>query len=246
MIISIKPFLALMRRATRCGYPELILNNRMLMQCYDLGVDSDVGLHYIMHIPDEYDPLTDFYDRFLILNPRAILKAYSTGKKTMDTERKEKGLKPKACTEELEYHEHKHHLELEFRFFMAGDEVAVESLKIPYPISENDPLVENCATTYNTLASRIKAGGACLAFDGGRMGLQPLILDCPEIYRYRVKYGGKKLFIPFTRSMFLGIKEFDRFLFSVQETLMDEIYVFSVSLEKKGLIEQFWGYLLQY
>ena len=246
MMIELKPFLNMLRRATHCGFPTVIMNNRMLMQCYNLDIDSDVGLHYIMHIPDDYDPLTDFYDRTMVLNPREILKAYGTGHKELDTIRKEKKMMPKSTTEQLEFHEHKHHLDLEFHFYLAGEEITTTTVTVISPFDVNSPEIENCTKTYDTLMSRIKRGGACLAFDGLRLGLQPRIVECPEVYRYQVKYGGKRVSVPFTKSMFLGIKDPDKFLFSIQETLMDDIYVLSISLEKKGLTEQFWGYVVQY
>lgn len=246
MTIELKPFLNMLRRATRCGFSSVLLNNRMLMQCYNLDVDSEVGLHYVLHIPDDQDPLCDFYNLTLLLKPREILKVYSEGHKALDAERKEQKLTPKAASEVLEYHEHKHHIDLEFHFYLAGEEFQTQEYSIPYPVDESIPEVENCVKAYDQLLDRIKHGGACLAFNGTRMDLQRRIVECPEIYRYQIRYHGKKLSIPFTKSMFLGIKELDRFFFSVQETTMDDIYVYSISLEKKGIIEQFWGYLLQY
>ena len=246
MNLELKPFLNILRRATHCGFPSVILNNHMLLQCYNLDIDSDVGLHYVLHIPDDLDPTTDFYDKVMILKPREILKLYSEGHKELDLERKSQKLMPRAVTEELEYVEHKHHIDLVFHYYLAGEEFDTKEYRIDTDVSDVTPEVENCLQAYDQLMRRIKNGGACLVFDGSRLDLQRRIVDCPEVYRYRVKYNGKKLSIPFTKSMFLGIKEVDQFYFSIQETRMEDVYVYAISLEKKGIVEQFWGYVLQY
>jgi len=244
--LELKPFLNILRRATRCGYPSVILNNHLLLQCYNLDIDSDVGLHYVLHIPEDMDPTTEFYDKVLILKPRDILKTYAEGHKELEKERKSQKLMPKACTETVEYIEHKHHLDLVFRYYLAGEEYTTKEYRIDTDVSDTTPEVENCLQAYDLLMRRIKAGGICFVFDGSRMDLQRRIVDCPEVYRYIVKYNGKRILVPFTKSMFLGIKEVDQFYFSIQETLLEDVYTYAISLEKKGIVEQFWGYVLQY
>ena len=244
MELKIKQFLRILRRATRCGFPSVIVNNHMLMQCYNLDIDSEVGLQYALHIPDSMDE--EFYETPMVLRPREILKVYSEGHKDMELDRKEQGLKPSASSESLEYIVHKHHIELIFHFILAGEEHSTRTYKIDTRAEASAIDIENCARSYNTLVDRIKPGGTCLLFDGGYMGLQQRIADSPEIYHYRVKIHGQRVDVPFTKSMFLGIKTVDKFYFSLQESNMDGIYIFSISLEKQDIVEQFWGYVLQY
>ncbi|MDE5610816.1 MAG: hypothetical protein K2I90_02215 [Odoribacter sp.] len=107
--------------------------------------------------------------------------------------------------------------------------------------------VENIQRTYDLLLDRIKPGGACLVFDGLKHGLQEKAQNCSEVYNFIVRYGKKKIKVPLMRSMFGGIKEVDRFLISIQEsTVGDEIFIYTLQYMKKGIAEQFWGYILNY
>lgn len=246
MNIELKSFIDMLRRATHCGYPSVILHNRMFLQCYNLDIDAEIGLNYVLHIPDKALENTDFYDHTLEIKPREILKVYGEGHKELLEKRKEEKLPAKTSSETLEYEEHKHRLTLKFRFYLAGEEVITKEYDIPLGLSDNSPIVENCLKSYMDLMDRIKLGGSCLLFNGSRQDLQRRIVDYPGIYRYRIRYQGKRFTIPFTKSMFLGIKEVDQFFFSIQESTVENISVFALSLEKKGIVEQFWGYVLEF
>ena len=54
-----KNFNEISKRLAKSGYKKFIVHNRMIMGFYDLTQDSDVGMHYIMHVPDEYEDLYD-------------------------------------------------------------------------------------------------------------------------------------------------------------------------------------------
>ena len=47
--MQIKPFLDLMKRAQKSKYINFVMHSRMIMQCYDVSQDSDIGTHYILH-----------------------------------------------------------------------------------------------------------------------------------------------------------------------------------------------------
>ncbi|MCM1295211.1 MAG: hypothetical protein NC311_06690 [Muribaculaceae bacterium] len=239
------PFIALMRRATHSGYSTVIMNNRMLTQCYNLDIDSDIAMNYILYIPNNDDYDNQLYDMSMILSPRKILDAYSPGHKYLEQKRKEAGAKPKEASEEVMFSD-KHGGEIKFLYYLQGELVTTSTCKVVYPIDSLNPDVANCEASYDKLIGTIKAGGACLVYDGLRMNLQQSIMEYPSIYYFKVRYQNKKVMIPFARSMFMGIKEVDKFYFSVQESTIPNIYVYSYQITKKGITEQLFGYVLSF
>ena len=244
-----KPFIEILRRATHCRYSTLIMNNRMLMQCYDIDTDSEVGLNYALFIPNSDNKKYEdgFYDQTLIFNPTAILGQYSKGHKYIEQRRKETSLKPKDAKEELCFHIIDNTTaELRFMFYLQDELIISTNYVLQYPIDIHTKEVENCLQTYDNLMTRIRPGGACLIFDGLRYDLQNKALECPEIYHFIVRYAGKKIRIPLLRSMFSGIKNVDTLFLSIQESTLTDIFVYSFQYTKKDLTEQYWGYLLNY
>ena len=247
MKVDVKGFIAIMRRATHSRFSTVLMHNRMLLQCYNLDIDSDVGFHYILHIPDPDEYESEFYNETIMLTPSEVLAAYNGGHKLLGEKKKEAGAKAKEANEELYFSVKKDHAELKFLFYLKDELVTSEMCEIKYPIDMTSVDVENIQHSYDQILSRIKPGGACLVFDGLRYGLQEKAYECSEIYYFIVKYGKKKIRVPLIRSMFGGIKEVDRFLISIQESsLGDDIFIYALQFMKKGIVEQFWGYLLNY
>lgn len=240
------PFVALLRRATHSGFDTVVMNNRMLIQCYDLNIDSDIALNYMLFVPETEVYESSFYDSQMILHPRKILNAYAVGHKYLEEKRKGAKAKPKDVSEEVVFQEKKGGGELKFLYYLQGELLTTSTCKVVYPITSINPIVANCEDSYQKLIETIKPGGACLVFDGLRLNLQQSIMKYPSIYYYTVKYRNKKVRIPFARSMFLGIKEVDRFYFSVQESNIQDIVVFSYQLTKRGITEQFYGAVLTF
>jgi len=223
------------------------MNNHMFIQCYDLNIDRDVAMNYVMYIPDGEAYADPFYDLTATLNPKLILKEYSVGKKILDTRRKEIKAKPKEAVTEMTFREINGHAELKFMYYLSSELITTCTCPIGYPVDIADPSIENCEETFTKLLSRIKRGGACFVYDGLRMDLIDKIMECSSIYYYTVKYRGRNIRIPMTRSMFFGIKNPEKFYFSVQETnISPDIYVYSYSLTKKGITEQLFGYTMAF
>lgn len=240
------PLITILRRATHSGYGDVILNNRMLVQCFNLDIDSDIALNYVLYIPqsDAYDdPL---YDMTMILEPRKILDAYSVGHKYLEEKRKEVKAKPKEAVEEVVFQEKHGCGELKFLYYLQGELLTTTKCKVQYPVDNLNTTIANCERSFQKLLEYIKPGGACLVYDGLRMNLQKSIMEYPSIYYFKIRYQNKKVMIPFARSMFLGIKEVDSFYFSVQESNIQDIYVYSYQITKKGITEQFFGYVLSF
>lgn len=240
------PFITLLRRATHSGFDSVIMNNRMFIQCYDLNIDSDIALNYMLFVPDTDDYASPFYDTQMILHPRKILDAYAVGHKYIEEKRKRIKAKPKDMSEEVVFQEKKNGGELKFLYYLQGELLTTSTCKVIYPVTNLNPVVANCEDSYQKLVEMIKPGGACLVFDGLRLNLQRSIMEYPSIYYYTVKYQNKKVRIPFARSMFLGIKEVDRFYFSVQESNIQDIVVFSYQLTKREITEQLYGAVLTF
>lgn len=240
------PLIAILRRATHSGFDTMVMNNRMLLQCYNLDVDSDVALNYILYIPDTDEYSDEMYDKTMIFNPRKILSAYAIGHKYAEAKRKEVAAKSKDLTEEVVFKHKENRAEFKFLYYLYGELVTTETCDVQYPLDDLNPTMANCEKTYQKLLNFIRPGGACLVYDGLRMNLQESITEYPSIYYFKIKYNGKKLLLPFAKSMFLGIKSVDTFYFSVQESTIQDTYVYSYQISKKGIIEQFFGYVLSF
>lgn len=248
MKIDVKGFMAVMRRATHSKFKTVLLNNRLILQCYNMDLDSEVGFHYVLPIPETDEYQSDFYDLTVLLNPSEIISTYNQGHKLLTAEQKKAKAKTADINEELYFTDKEDGTaELKFLYFLKDELISSISWETKYPVDEMSPDVENIVNTYNQLLDRIRVGGACLVFNGNRYDLCKKVQNCPEIYYFIVRYHKKKIRVPLMKSMFGGIKETDRFLFSIQESVYrDDIYIYSIQYERKGITEQYWGYLLNY
>lgn len=240
---ELKPFINLLRRAAKSRYDTVLMNNRMLMQCYTIDRDEDVGLHYILHIPDIDEYASAFYDETLILNIKMLLTMYGEGHKALLDKKKKVSCKAKDVKEELYLITEKRHTRLKFVFTILDEIVDTKEVQIQYPVVDSDPAVENIMSAYWNMMLRIKDNGVGLAIDCNRYNLYNIAVNSPVIYFWKLKIRGVKLKVPFYKSMFGGKKSFDEFFISIQETTIPSIYVYTIQLTVKGLTEQYVGYL---
>lgn len=245
--IELKPFLELMRRASKCKYKTVFMVNHLLMQCYSVDIDSDIGFHYVLPIPTDNPAYQySFYDALLELAPSDILKTYTEGHKTLQEYKKENNIKPKELQEDLFVQFKESGCELKFVFYASDKLIDTQIYTTEYPIDQTRPEVENCLKTLEALIDRIKPGGACVLLDGLRLGIFDRALQSADVYFHIIKINGVKIRVPFIKSMFLGSKSFDQFIVSVQETKINNIYLYCISLTRKGLTDLFYGYLQNY
>lgn len=241
-MVQAKTFINLLRRSTKSKYQTLIMHNRMLMQCYNIDEDSDVGLHYILFFPDTVEYQHSLFDATIILSPSEILKQYTAAHKVAEEERKARQLKPKDLVEEVCLQRN----HLKFIFYLQDDLFNAIECEVEYPVDPNSGQLSNIQKQFLNLISRIKPGGICLEFNGLKLGLQDKVTSYPDIFVYNVKCGKKRIRIPLYKTMFLGIKEVDMFRFNIQETFMDEVYIYTIQIGKNKIEEAFWGYLINY
>lgn len=245
--IDLKPFLELMRRASKCRFKQVVMANHLLIQCYSVDNDSDVGMHYVLVIPKN-NPAYDYslYDYTMIISPSQMVKTYNIGHKKASEFKKEHGLKPKSMNEELYVQPRENGLEFKFLFYGADELIDTESIIVPFPVDQTNPMLENITQTLENLIDRIKPGGSCVLMDGNRLGIFRRTIESPDIYFHTIRINGKKVRIPFIKSMFQGNRSLDRFYISVQETNIENIYVYTIALEKDDIVELFCGYLQNY
>ena len=236
-----KKFITLLQRASHSRYKSLLMNNRMIIQCYNVDVDSDIGLHYVLPIPDTPDYEDAFFNSTLMVSPSEITTAYTEMHREMDALRKEKKLKPKDLVEEVYLIDGI----LKFVFTLLDEGPATITIPVEVPTDLN-PDVMNILKHYNDAISRIRAGGVCIEIDGTYSALQSRVVNTPEIMFYIMRYGGKKVRVPLYKSMFLGIKDVDTFQFNIQETDSDELYLHTVKIRKGDIEEIFWGYIMNF
>ena len=243
MKLELKPFITLMRRVIKCHYPTVFLSNRMLMQCYNIDHDSDVGLHYVLPIPPTDDYSSPFYDFYIELSPKQLLDTYNAGHKYLQERKSETTAKPKDLKEELYVTEQKGYMEFKFLYYIQESLIHIETCNVTYPVDPTNLHADNCVNTYVSAWDRVKYGGRGVLIDGIRTGIVRRTLNSAEIYYHVIKMGGKHIRIPFIRSMFLGTAKWDRVIISIQETELDSVYLMGLELMKNGIIEIYFGYV---
>ena len=247
MYLEIKSFLELMRRASKCRYKTVLQVNHVLMQSYSIDVDSDEGMHYALFIPMNESSYEDpFYDLIIEYTPSDVLKTYSTGHKKLLELKKEQGGGKIKISEELVVQEKKGRMEFKFLYYLKDELVCTETWSTPYPVDQTRPEIENIANTLDNAIERIKPGGACVLIDGTRTGIFRRATESSDIYYHTVKINGTKVQIPLLKSMFLGNKQLDECILSIQETVLKNIYLWTLMMTRKGLSECFYGYIMRF
>ena len=245
MSVPSGPLMDALRRTTHSGFGDVVLHQRQILQCYDISQDSDVGLHYILFIPEEEPYADPFYELSLLIKPKDLLAQFKEHHQPFARKRIDSKIKPKDAREVFDYAVEDGVCRITFNFILQ-DEV-FDSFVYEIPVAtEEHPIAANIIDNYDKLLERIKIGGICNVYDGNQLGLVPRIIDCPEIYWYHTKIGDVRLRVPFIKSMFSGIKVFDDFHFTIQESTLDHIYVFAYAYTKRKLQECYYGYVLEY
>lgn len=205
------------------------------MQCYDINIDSSIGLNYVLFIPDTDDFQRSFYsDHILALEPSKILDAYSTGHSTMDTIRKEKKLKPKAASELLEVIDHDDQVEFRFTHRLETDEglltVDQNSYWTNRHITVANLELENCVKTFENLLDRTP-----LEPDYGELvihkdsKLYQDIMNHPDLWFQHIQVGHHDVKVPLYRSIFM-VTSFDTAVVHVVKTSIREVYLMTLEM----------------
>lgn len=242
-----KPLISLLKRMAKCKYSTVVMTNRMFLQSYDIGIDSTIGLNYVLYIPDTDAYQDSFYDETLILNQK-ILKEYALEHKRVDAIRKEKKLNPKQLHEEFHLIKENGRAALKFSYIL--DDVPYSTVTCDlgmYPVDLYDSMVENVVNSYQSLLKRIKMNGIGFVQDGMLYNLTKAATDTRGVVFHIIRYdnGTKRIRVPIIKSM-LSMDKPDRFLISVQETELDGIFVYSLQFTKGEITDQFWGYILNF
>lgn len=242
------PFITLMKRASRSKFSRLILNNRMLMQCYNVDIDTEDGFHYILHIPNTDKYRDEFYDQTLILSPKEILGVYNAGHKQIYGYMKSIGGRSKYIKEYLVFIPGKHGTaSLQFIYTYEDDIKYTSTVStVQWPVDNANADIANIERVYNLLVDRIRVGGSGMVLDGLRYNLQNRAFSSPDVIVFDVLMHKRIIHLPVIRSMFNQMKTLDRFMISIQETILPDVYVYSILLDKNGISEQLWGYVLNY
>lgn len=244
--MELKPFLTLIRRISKTSYKTFLMNNRIIMQCYDINIDSDVGMHYMLFIPDTPEYSDSFYDRSIVIQPAEILKAYKEGHDALNLRKKTENIKSKFVSETFEFIKSKTDAKIIMTFELAGELIAERSVQLGYPVNENDPMIENCVTTIDDMLHRIKPGGIAIVMDACKSMMVDSAQDFSQVYYTTVKVAGMKIRVPLIKSIFMGTKDFDSCFISVQETKLDNIFLYSLQTTVKGITDQQFGYIVNF
>ena len=243
--MQVKPFLDLMKRAQKSRYTEFVMSNRMIMQCYDVSQDSDAGTHYMLHIPDTEEYKDKFYNQSIIIVPENVLYVYKTGHDELLEAKKKKGAKPRDCKEFIDIVYFDDMVELTFQHIIYDELIASNDIGFRYA-TDNHPNVQLITKTLTDLENRIKVNGLAAVVDGYKSGFYFKAMNHEQIAYGKIKLGDRKVRVPLFKSMLAGIKEPEDIKLSIQETNLKDIYVYTVQLTNKGLVDQYISYILNF
>ena len=243
--MQVKPFLDLMKRAQKSKYIDFVMHNRMIIQCYDVSQDSDVGTHYILHIPENENYDDKFYDQSIIIIPENVLYIYKIGHDELLEVKKKKNAKPKDCKEFIDVVYNDDMVELTFQHIVFDELVASNEIGFRYA-DNTKPSVQLVTKTLNEIEDRIKVNGLAATVDGYKSGFYYKIMNHEQIAYGKIKLGDKKVRIPLFKSMLAGIKEPEDIKISIQEIKIKDIYLCTVQLTNNGLVDQYISYILNF
>lgn len=218
----------------------------MIMQCYTVDIDEDIGFHYILHIPDTVDYAGPLYDETILVTPAEILALYKTGHDIFLEKKKMTKAKPKEVREELDLKYTSHSLQIKMQFIVQDELVSTQVYTTPYPVNPIDRNIETIINTYTTMVKSIKIGGYGVIVDGMKSGLYDRAMNSPQIVLHEVSLGhNQSVYVPVYKSMF-GAGKCDEYVFSIQETELPHIFQYTVQITKKKLAEQWIGYVIEF
>ena len=250
-------FVDVCRRAVKSGFKTLLFHNRMVMGFYDIAQDSDIGMHYILHIPDDYE---DLYDGHFAMNVEEFLKKLNETKNKVKEERLKLNLPPRSVDGELFY-------ELDGNLMQIEIGVRIHEMVPPPPETKRKTLVPgnvlvnlgfvtSCKTfeddsmtsqidlmldSLNKIITRMEP--TTVLVDVLENDLVNKVQEFPRVFYCKVKIDNESVQVPLMKSFFRGINKFDRLLLTVSKTCIKGIFIYTITLDAKGLTDQYIAYI---
>lgn len=256
-----KNFTEISKRLAKSGYKKFVVHNRMIMGFYDLTQDSDVGMHYIMHVPDEYE---DLYDGHFIFDNDKFTKQLAEIRNKAKEERTKLGLPPRVVDGCIKYRpkdeleENAFIIEVSLQIHelvdppagskrkskVLGDVIQDIGFMLPCPdvtTDEWEKLSDNMMTSLSSLTNRV--GTQVVLIDAIENGLVEPVVNYPRVFYCDVKVEGESVQVPLMKSFFRGINKFDQLILTVQKTKIKGVFVYCITLSAKGLTDQYISYI---
>lgn len=272
--------ISLMRRmsagmSSGASYPNMLLTDHMALNCYNLDIDSSIGMHSVIYVPED-EP--DFYDGPILLEHGEILDVIKLGQKKLKDKRDELRLAPKCSAIEAKYRRQDDGVELKLSFVLYDIrkvQDTIYKIRIPKGPGKKGKITEktksrivNAGELYrddkiikipyvneydDTVANILTTYKRMIdrvekkpcVIDALKEDVYEMVSESPEIYYYPVSIRGKDVEIPLIKSIFRGLTKLDEFYISVCETNLTGIYLFALYFKSKGISEHHIGYLLQ-
>lgn len=270
MQLNVTQFTNLLRRFPTSAYPVLFVHSHMLMNCYTVDIDSDVGSHSIVYVPEDYP---DFWDGPFLIRPADILTKIREGQKKLKEYRDKYNLPSKAQEVILEYEKSDTGItltynfivnkiekvavtEYSFKMFKSKKNQVVEKTKekqmvtdelIRYTetdfipyVDETNLTVENIIKTYDQMVDRMV--GEPVTLDLLSTGLYDIVCSNTAFYYHPVEVNGNQIHIPLIKSLFRRVNDPDELKISISETSLTGVYVYVIYILNKGIAEESISY----
>lgn len=257
MHIDYTKFTDVCKRAAKSDFKSFIVHSRMVMGFYDLSQDSDIGMHYVLHIPDDYG---NVFDKSFIWENDLFIKRLNELRHKIKTERTNLKLPPRTVTEEMCWREDGETLIIETRLQIhklvppppdskrktpiLGDVIADLGFEMECKMfcDNNAPAeVDNMLRSLVNMIDRM--GDKIITADILQNDLVQTIQNCPRIFYCKLSAFGETIQVPLMKSFLRGINIFDYLYVNVYPTNIKGIYIYLITLSAKGLTDRYISYI---
>ncbi len=238
-----KNFFKMMRRLSHCGYPIVIMNNRMFMNCYNIDEDETNGMHFIMFIDDD----SELYDELCVIDYARISNLGKLADSNVSAYRKENKLKPKDVETLSYYYSLENVVELHIERYDKPNQVLIDDTMIileraTLPKYRN--LAENIETSYFTMISRLDDNYDTEFVNGiSEQIYERAVTSVRPLYYEVTLNDGTRVYIPFIKSFFRDIRKFNRFDIAIRRTTINNVYLIAFVFESNSIVESYIMYI---
>lgn len=233
----------LLKRVSHSGYKNVLIHDHMLMNCYNIEEDDDIGMHYVLHVPDTEMYQSPFYNLDIILDTEQIAEATKTVYKEFEAHRKKQKIRPKEAKIIGRYDFYQGYMLLSIEYILKDEVWKTVDIEIPYPVREDNSILSNIISAYNTLLERIDLDYPATVINGLTRDIWTDTMNSIRVFYYPVEIDGKTIRLPFMKSFFRTLRKCEQFDVSVQKTYIPGVYLVVHTIGAKNLTEQFIMYV---
>lgn len=246
--LDYKNLVNMLKRAKHSEFKDLLIHDNMMMNCYNVEIDSDVGFHYNLHVPFITEEDYAFYDTDIIININKLLEEAQHFSKELLEDRKKLGLKPKDADIIAIWEIESGTMTVTFKFRILEETKYTSKYETECPANGTNAIISNILTTYTNIINRIDLSAVSTTVNVMLSDILQRVEDSVRTYYLMVPVNGKNVRVPLMKSFFRGVSgsKFEKFYLNIAPTTINKVYLYTISFTLKDVTEQFVGYIQDY